>query len=153
MSREAQIKAAYLFNFGSYVEWPAEAFAEETSPLVLGVLGNSTIARYLPYYEGRKSQGRPVKVQVFARVEDIDTCHILYIAPSVSEAGRSQALQHLAGRPILTVGDDSAFLAAGGMIGFIVTDNKVRGRTNLQAARDAALRINSKLLSIFTPVK
>jgi uncharacterized protein DUF4154 len=143
---EYQLKAVFLFNFAQFVEWPPEAFAEAQTPLVIGVLGEDPFGAYLDEtVRGETVNNRSLVVHRYRGVEEIKTCHVLFI--SRSEAGRlEEILASLKGRHILTVSDTGGFAARGGMIRFALEENKIRLRVNLAAAKDANLTISSKLL-------
>jgi hypothetical protein len=146
VAHEYQIKAVFLFNFAQFVEWPPEAFAGPGEPFVIGVLGDDPFGPYLDEaVRGERVNNRPISVLRFARVEDIKTCHILYI--SRSESGRLQEiLSAIKGRSILTVSDVEAAGPLRGMIRFVTENNKVRLRIDNEAAKSAGLKISSKLL-------
>jgi len=155
-TKEYQVKAAFVYNFAQFVEWPPEAFPEGQTPLVIGVLGEDPFGAYLDeIVRGEKVNNRPLVVERYRRVEDIKTCHVLFI--SQSEAGRlEQVLASLRGRNILTVGDAEGFAQRGGMIRFLTEKNRIRFRINVDAAKAANLTISSKLLrlaEIITPGK
>lgn len=155
-SREYELKAVFLFNFAQFVEWPATAFSNSEAPLVIGVIGKNPFgARLKDIVSGEKMNGHEVTVQYYDNVEDIGTCHILFI--NLSETNkREQVLERMKGRNILTVSDVSGFSAEGGMILLFTRDNKIRFEVNLEACRAAGLTISSKLLrlaDIFTPSK
>jgi hypothetical protein len=143
---EYQLKAVFLFNFAQFVEWPPQAFADAQTPLVIGVLGRDPFGAYLDEtVRDEKVNGRSLTVQRYRRVEEIGACHILFI--SRSEADRlGQILASLKDRNILTVGDADGFTERGGMIRFVIENNKIRLRINLNAAKAARLTISSKLL-------
>jgi hypothetical protein len=146
VSKEYQIKAAFLYNFSQFVEWPAGAFPNAQSPLVIGVIGDDPFGNYLDdIVRGEKVNNHPLVVQRFHRVSEIKTCHVLFV--SRSEANQiEQVLSSLRGRNILTVGDFEDFAQRGGMIRFITENNKIRFRINVGVARAAKLTISSKLL-------
>ena len=112
--REYQLKAVFLFNFAQFVEWPPEAFPDAQTPLVIGVLGEDPFGAYLDEtVRGERVNNRSLVVQRYRRVDEIKTCHILFI--SRSEADRlEQILVRLKGRNILTVGDAEGFAQRGG---------------------------------------
>jgi len=143
---EYQLKAVFLFNFAQFIEWPPEAFPDAQTPLVIGVLGEDPFGAYLDEtVRGETVNNRPLAVQHYRQVEEIKTCHVLFI--SRSEAYRlEQILASLKGRNILTVGDAVGFARRGGMIRFLIEQNKIRLRINLGAAKDANLVLSSKLL-------
>ncbi len=145
-SKDYQLKAVFLFNFAQFVEWPSNAFPEAGGPLVIGVLGADPFGAGLDdTVRGEKVNNRPLAVQRYRRVEEIGTCHVLFIG--ASEANRlEQILTSLKGRNILTVGDFEGFARRGVMIGFATEKNKTRLKINLEAAKAANLTISSKLL-------
>jgi len=145
-SPEYQLKAVFLFNFAQFVEWPATAFPEPQTPVVIGVLGEDPFGAFLDEtVRGEKVNNRPLAVQRFRRVEEIKNCHVLFI--SRSERDRlGQILPSLKGRNILTVGDAEDFAGRGGMIRFVTEKNKIRLKINVDAAKTADLTISSKLL-------
>ena len=143
---EYQLKAVFLFHFAQFVEWPPDAFPEAQTPLVIGVLGEDPFGAYLDEtVVGETVNNRALVVHRYRRVEEIQTCHVLFI--SQSEAGRlEEILTRLQGRHILTVGDTEGFARRGVMIRFALAANKIRLRVNLAAAQDAHLVMSSKLL-------
>jgi hypothetical protein len=144
--REYQVKAVFLFNFTQFVEWPAEAFAHPTAPLVIGVLGEDPFGAYLDEtVRGETANGRSLIVERYRRVQEIGNCHILFISRSESER-LDQILASLAGRPVLTVGDVEGFALRGGVIRLATVGGKIRMRVNLDSAKAAKLTISSKLL-------
>ena len=145
-SREYQIKAVFLFNFAQFVEWPPSAFAGASSPIVIGVLGENPFGEYLDEtVRDEKVENRPLKFQRYLQIDEIKTCHVLFI--SRSEANRlEQILVSLKNRSILIVGDGDDFVQSGGMIRLATAQNKIRLIINLEAAKAANLTISSKLL-------
>ena len=143
---EYQVKAVFLFNFAQFVEWPPEAFHEAQSPLVIGVLGEDPFGSYLDETtRGEKVNNRPLVVQRYHRVEEVKTCHILFISRSETER-LEPILGSFRGRNVLTAGDAVGFAQRGGMIRFVTEKNKIRLRINLEAVKAASLTISSKLL-------
>jgi hypothetical protein len=141
-----QVKAAFLFNFAQFVDWPASAFHGPQDEFVIGVLGADPFGAYLDeLVRGEKVGGRPLAVRRFAHVEDIGECHILFV--SRSETGQlEKILAPLKGRSLLTVGDMEGFARYGGIVRFVTEKNKIRLRINLEAAKACDLTISSKLL-------
>jgi YfiR/HmsC-like len=142
----SEVEAVFLFNFSQFVEWPPQAFAEPSSPIVICVLGSDPFGTTLDeVIRGETVQGRALTVRRFQRVEDLTDCQILFI--SRSEQARLQPiLKTLQGRSILTVSDLEEFAGDGGVICFVLVDNKIRLRVNLHAAKAAGLTLSSKLL-------
>jgi hypothetical protein len=141
-----QVEAVFLFNFSEFVEWPPQSFRDERSPLVIGVLGNDPFGATLDeVVRGESVNGRALAVRRFRRIEEVSDCHILFISHSERER-LAQILQQLKGRSVLTVSDMDEFARLGGMIRFVLVENKIRLRINVEAARSAGLTISSKLL-------
>ena len=143
---EYQLKAVFLFNFIQFVEWPSSGSDPEQGPLCVGVLGPDPFGSDLEaVMQGEQISGRPIVVQRYATVDEIDLCHLLFIG--ALDAGQVEiALEQLKGRPILTVGETAEFIDAGGMIRFITESSRIRLQVNLRAADEARLRLSSKLL-------
>jgi hypothetical protein len=146
--REYQVKAAYLYGFGRFVEWPAAAPVAGDGAFVLCVLGEDPFGRLLDQAaEGGVMKKQPVSVRRIARPEDGAGCDTLFV--SASEQPRLlrifAVLDH---RPVLTVGDSPEFAQRGGMIGFSMEGSRVRFTVNLVAAQDAGLMLQSELLRV-----
>ena len=143
--REAEVQAAFLFKFFHFVEWPEDLPAE--GELRLGVFGDTPVLAVLESLAGREIRGLPVAVRHFRRLEDLEWCHILFIAPA---SPLEEVLEHLDGSATLTAGGRRSFARRGGMVGFYLEDNKVRFAINVDEARRAGLLVSSKLLRLAT---
>jgi hypothetical protein len=145
-TREFQVKAAFLYNFAQFVDWPPSAFPAPDTPFVIGVLGMDPFGDFLDeLVQGEKINGRPLVVKRFRWIGEVDTCHVLFV--SGSEGSRVQQIaDELHGRAILTVCDWDGFEQRGAIIRLAMEHNRVRLRINLDAAREAGLNISSKLL-------
>lgn len=144
--QEHEIKAAMLFNFARFVEWPPHAFENERAPLVIGILGGDPFGPLLDeLVRNEVVKDRSVAVRRLQRLEDADRCQILFIGDT--EAGRfERILKTLQDRPVLTVGNLEGFARSGGMVRFLTVHGRIRLRVNLAAARGAGLQISSKIL-------
>ena len=145
--REYRIKAAFLYNFAKFVEWPPEAFDDEDSTLVLGVLGDDPFGAALQSLTGKTVRGRRLTIKRFDSLLDISDCHILFITSSVQEQ-QQEALESLEGSNVLTVGEIQRFAQMGGIINFVIRKNKIRFEINLDAGKRAGLMISSQLLNL-----
>ena len=145
---EQRVKAAFLFKFGGYVEWPERVFPRNDSPLVVGVAGADVLAEELSRIaSGRTMNGRPVTVRRIRSGEPVTGVHVLFI--SRSEAGRlGELLPTTQGQPVLTVTETEKGLAQGSVINFVVADNRVRFEVSLAAANRNGLRIGAPLLAV-----
>lgn len=150
-SLEYPVKAAFLAKFGSFVEWPAGAFATPASPLQLCVLGDDPFGAVLDKaVGGQQAGGRAIEVRRQKALRPDTECHIVYIAPS--EASRlAQIAEALRGNDVLTVSDVKG--TATGIINFVVKDERVRFDIDDEAAAQNRLAISSKLLAVALNVK
>lgn len=145
---EYQVKAAFLFNFPMFVEWPAEAFAETNSPICVGLLGASPISDPLRQIaEGGNIRGRGLQIKALSRVEDAKGCHVLFVGRS-EKVQMQKILSAVAGTGVLTVGEMDGFCKRGGIINFFIQDKRVRFEINPSAARRAGIRISAQLLNL-----
>jgi len=145
-SREFQVKAVFLYNFAQFVEWPADVFESPDSPLVIGILGLDPFGDFLDEtVRGERVGGRPLVVERYRWVGDIQRCHILFISGSEGTHAE-QIATALKGRSVLTVCDWEGLVRYGAMVRFTTERNRVRLRINLEAAKAAGLNISSKLL-------
>jgi len=147
--REYDVKAALLFNFTRFLEWPDRAFARPDSPVVIGILGSDPFEGALDeLVRNETCAGRPIVVARFSHVYAVRECHLLFI--HASERGNLPRITAaLRGRPILTVGDFEGFTTGGGMIRLLRdSGNKVQLRINLAAIKAADLVVSAKLLRV-----
>jgi hypothetical protein len=141
-----EVKAAFIFHFTQFVEWPPATFAAPDAPFVIGVLGDDAIAAALTIIAQGERLGRhPFEIRRLRDPAYAADCQIVYVAGDEDGAFRAARLR---GEPVLTVGESDDFIAAGGMIEFFVEHSRVRLRINLPAARSSSLQISSKLLRV-----
>ncbi|HXY24932.1 MAG TPA: YfiR family protein [Candidatus Acidoferrum sp.] len=147
-SREYDVKAAFLFHFAQFVEWPQGAFSDPGSPLTYCTFGQDPFNGALDAsLSGKKVGEHPLRVIHLEGTQDFQSCHILFVG-GAEKKSVSATLSGLKGKPVLTVGETEHFAADGGMIGFCLEDNKIRFEINLDAAEKARLKISSRLLSL-----
>jgi hypothetical protein len=152
VSREYHLKSAFLCQFAQYVDWPEPAFESPESPIVFAILGEDPFGTILEEIaQHHRINGRAPKLERHRTLEEFETAHVLFIARSETER-LPQILGALEGRPILTVSDIAGFAEKGGMIGFVIVENRVRYEVNLNAARSVGLEISSKMLRLATAV-
>lgn len=145
---DRDVKAAFLYHFAQYVEWPEAAFASSQSPFVLGVVGDGGFLPAISAAVADKSvAGRRIAVRAVRSPSESRECHMVFVTSSeVSRLPR--VLGSLDSLPVLSVGDTAGFARAGGVIGLVIKDGKVGFQINPVAARRAGLRISSKLLRL-----
>lgn len=145
---EYQIKAAFLFHFAQFVDWPVDAFKHADSPLIYCTLGEDPFHGVLDASLNGKTVGaRALQVRHLRKVAEAQGCHVLFIGME-QRKGIGAALASLDRSPTLTVGEAESFAAEGGMIGFCLEENKVRFEINVGAAERANLKISARLLAL-----
>ena len=147
-AKEYQLKAAFIYNFTRFVEWPSDSFGSENSPLIIGVLGEDPFGTYIDeLVKGEKIEGHPIIVHRFRNIKDLKNCHILFIH-SDQAARIKESIAALSSRGILTVSDAGNFMKWGGVVQFFIEHNKLRLQINAASAKNTRLIISSKLLSL-----
>lgn len=140
-----EVKAAFLYHFGTYVQWPTEP--APTDPITIAVFGDAAVAaqlaRYLP---GRRIEGRPVEARMIARIEDLVDDELLFIG-SAHNAQLAEITASIAMRPVLVVTDSPDGLEQGAMVNFQQVDERLRFEISLPRAEEAGLVLSSRLLS------
>jgi hypothetical protein len=143
---EYQVKAAFLYNFAKFVQWPSEAFQTATEPIAICVLGQDPFGRSLAdTVAGRAIEGRSIVVRHISDIKQAAGCHVLFI--SSAENKRSPPMLAEIKTGILTVGDSDASIA-GTVINFKLNNGKVHFDINVDAAEREKLQISSRLLSL-----
>ena len=144
---EYQVKAAFLYNFAKFVEWPSDALPQDSSPFIIGVLGDDPFGANLDKtVEGKALGEHKIVAKRFKKLEDVQTCHR-------SEKDKmSKIVERLGKANTLIVGDTDQLLQRGGAINFTLEDKKVRFEINADAAERADLKVSSKLMQLATKV-
>jgi hypothetical protein len=147
---EYDVKAAYLFKFTKFVEWPATAFAGPDAPFVIGIVGRDPFSGGLErLINGTTTGDHKIEVSHLNVNEpaELRGCQMIFV--SASEHRRlANILSALQGRPVLVVGESEGFASAGGMIGFALRESRVGIEINSAAAHQARLKISSQLLNL-----
>ena len=144
---EYDVKAAYLYKIATLVKWPDTAFSSAQAPLVVGVVGRGAFSGIESILRGQTISSRSLEIRRLAANDaaGLRACHLVFVSDGERLAGIAAALQ---GRPVLLVGDASEFARSGGMIGFVVREQKLKLEINRDAAEQARLSISSDLLGI-----
>lgn len=147
-SSEYRVKAAFLYNFMQFVEWPDSAFPEDEAPLCIGVLGDDPFGPALEeIVAGERVRDRALEVHRSSSIADLSRCQVVFIPRS--EGARMPALlAGLPSRPMLTVGEVDGFAEQGGVINFYLEKNRVRFEINPAVAKRLGLRMSSQLLDL-----
>ncbi|MDM8554468.1 YfiR family protein [Desulfococcaceae bacterium HSG7] len=141
------VKATFLYNFAKFINWPDKAFKSPDSPILLCILGENTLGEALTVIKNKAAGGRRLLIRYCSDVAETDGCHILFISPSEKE-NFSHILEEIKGTPCLTVSDTETFTQHGGMIYLFQQGNKIRFEINLEASKEARIKISSQLLKL-----
>jgi hypothetical protein len=164
-SREYRIKAAFLYNFIKFVEWPKEKTADSNEPIIIGIIGKDPfgnafepikdkpvkgkkliIKRFKGFEEPKKS-GEKDEPNLHPKIEALRKCYLLFICSS-EKKNLGKIINSVKDHSVLTVGDMEGFLESGGIINFVMEGKKVRFEINVTAAKRAKLKIRSQLLRL-----
>jgi YfiR/HmsC-like len=150
---EYQVKAAFLYNFAKFVEWPADAFKTARDPILVCVLGHNPFGNALEDdIRGKSIEGRTFAYRHVSDAESASACQILFVGWEESKHFHA-LLENLKPMGILTVGETQGFATGGGVINFKLDGGRVRFEINLGAAEHEQLHISAKLLSLAQIVK
>jgi hypothetical protein len=167
-SQETKIKAAFTYNFIRFVDWPKEKQADVNEPIIIGIIGSEDFMEAFEPIKGKRIKDRNISIKYFAgyeklkksnntddsqwdkKMESLKVCHVLMFCScnSVRIQNSNQIVRALKGLPILTIGETENFLESGGVINFLMEDEKVCFEINAAAAKINKLRISSKLLRL-----
>lgn len=163
--REYQIKAAFIYNFIKFVDWPKEKTADSNEPIIIGIIGKDPFGRVFEPIKDKKVKNRIVVIKRFKSFEAIQKlgehdkaefdrninylrkCHLLFVCSSEKDKVK-EVLALVKDHSVLTVADTKGFLESGGIINFLMEDKKVRFEINVTAAKKSKLKISSKLLRL-----
>jgi len=148
---ESDLKAAMIFNFTKFMEWSG-ARGDSKVPVTVGVAGDDAVWESLEeLVRDRPAGGRAVVVKRVAAPAEAEACHVVFLGRGLKK--RQPDFLALAKRGVVTVGDGDAFAAAGGVIGFLVDDNKLRFEVNLAPVSQTGVTISSRLLRLAKEVR
>jgi hypothetical protein len=150
---EHRVKAAFLYQFAGYVDWPPKSFERTDTPVTIAVVGAEPLAAELSSVTvGRTMGGRRVTVRRMKAGDSLAGVHILFVGRAES-ARLSQLASRAHQRAILTVSESEGALAQGSMINFIIVDRRVRFEVALDSAERSGLRLSSRLLAVAEQVR
>lgn len=151
VDREYMMKAAYLYKFATYVRWPDRAFADPNSPFVIAVFGPDPVGDSLRKIAAvKKIEGREIVVRHFKQLGHAGDFHILFMSRAVDSKSQKAAIQQLTGRNVLSVGETKDFLRDGGVIDFLVQENRLRVYISQSAYEREGLWVSAQFLRVVT---
>jgi hypothetical protein len=151
IQNEYRLKAAFLYQFPQFVEWPAAAW-ERATAVQICVLRPSPFGRELEsLVAGESLNGRPLTVREVTASNGVAGCHVLFVGSGAQRA--AEVLRALDGQPVLTVGEGDRFLDGGGTIALRMVERRVRFEVSVANAQKAGLRISAQLLDLALHVR
>jgi YfiR/HmsC-like len=148
---EYNVKAVSLYAFGRYVTWPEAAFVSADSPFVIGLMGGNPFGDALDRIAAKKTlNGRAIQVRQITAPEEAISCHILFVSRTVAKEAETELFTHVAGKPVLMVGESPGFAGRGGIINFYHSGSNVRFELNPDKGVESQLSLNAKLLTLGT---
>ncbi len=151
IASEGEIKAAFIYNFIKFVEWPAPMFSRADQRIVIGVLGQDGVTKALEKVSGKIAHGRTINVKHAIDPTELEKFHVLYIGQS--EKDRVKSLIKEIPKHVLTISDIQSFASSGGMINFSTAEKKISFVINLDAVERAGLKFSSHVLRLARIVK
>ncbi|MEX2315628.1 MAG: YfiR family protein [Pirellulales bacterium] len=149
INREYAIKAAFVYHFLLYVEWPEEALPRDKRPYVIGMVQTNPFGATLDKVAAEKTVGgHPIEIRVLKPPDLIDQCHILFVPKQLPPAQLDAVLRAARSSAILLVGETDDFIDRGGDVQFFVEGNKVRFAFSADLTRHGNLKVSSKLLAL-----
>ncbi|MBI4523505.1 MAG: YfiR family protein [Deltaproteobacteria bacterium] len=150
---EYRVKAAFLYNFAKFVDWPSKAFSNPRAAFGFCVLGEDPFGSDLEdVVKGKTVNERESALKRIRGLQGLDGCHIVFVSPSEQER-YAQILRSLRNAPVLTVGETAEFTKMGGIISFYLDGDRIRLEINIDAGERAGLKISSRLLKLARVVR
>ena len=146
-SLEYLVKAAFLYNFARFVDWPADSFKDPQSPFEICILGKDPFGKALDSIKNKAVKGRAMRIRMCRTMGEVGGCHLLFISAS-EKRNLNPILNALKNSNTLTVSEMEMFAQSGGMINFIMVGNKVHFEINPEAAEAHQLKISSQILKL-----
>ncbi len=146
---EYNVKAAFLYSFGRYIEWPKDAFDHHSGAFVLGVCGEDPFGEILDrIVQSKTIQERRIVILRMATIEELQPCHILFVSRTIPRAQQIAIFNKMRNKPTLLVGETPGSAERGCGINFFLEGNTVRFEINVEAIRQKMLILDAKLLSL-----
>jgi hypothetical protein len=145
---ERRIKAAFVYKFAGFVDWPPDAFAQADTPIRIGVMGEESIVQDIAEASmNRTVKGRRVQVTQIAPGGSLEGLHILFLREAAS-SGLRDSIAALKPEALLVVTETADALDRGSVINFLLDGGKVRFDISLEAAQSRGLKLSSRLITV-----
>jgi hypothetical protein len=160
--KEYEVKAAFMFNFFKFVNWPKEKTSQDGNEIIVGIIGDDPFGPAIDIFKDKTIEDRKVVVKMFEsmhklkeisekdkneRINELRRCHLLFICQS-EQKSLQDIIEAVSNHGVLTVGDSEQFIESGGVINFLMENNKIRFDINLSAADKTGLEMRSQLLRL-----
>lgn len=148
-SREYQLKAALIYSFTKYIDWPPSRFASPDSPVVIGIIGQNPFGDELErVVEGRKVNGRGFLIKPIYSAKEIASVHVLFVPAGEEPRVVGNTMDLIQAPGVLTVGETDQFTVLGGIITFVTVEDKVHFEVSRDSAERGGVRIGQQLLKL-----
>jgi hypothetical protein len=160
--KEYEVKAAFMYNFLKFVNWPKEKMDQDANTIIIGIVGDDPFGSAADIFNGKTIEDRQVVVKRFEgahqlkdmsendknkRAEQLRKCHLLFVCASEQKSFQD-IINIVSTYGVLTVGDSENFIESGGIVNFFLEDNKIRFDINLDSAEKSGLEMRSQLLRL-----
>ncbi len=148
--KEYAVKAAFVFNFARFTQWPESSFSDADTPYQLCFVGNDEVADEFKTIHGKKNGPRLIQVRQLEGdpARDCKMCHIIFISRDVNQKTADQILSKIKDRAVLVIGETKDFAKKGGVINFFSKENRLQFEINTRTAKDRGLSLSSRLLKL-----
>ncbi len=144
---EYAVKAAFVYNFARFIQWPESAFACETDQFQICYIGNEKVAKQLNSINGKKKDERTISVKHFSSVKGCEGCNIIFISRNSGTLFLKKIISLTKEKPVLTIGESKGFTQLGGVINFTPKKGRLLFEININAAKKK-LKPSSRLLKL-----
>jgi hypothetical protein len=149
INREYRIKAAYIYRFSQYIDWPADSFPDASSPFLIGVFTDDPVtADLLQIAQTKKFQERSIEIRRCTANSNLAACQILFLPSTIPQQTQTEVAQRTVGKHVLLVGEGVGALSNGCSISFVIEENKVRLYIARKMVERQGLTVSAKLLQV-----
>ncbi len=145
---EYAVKAAFVFNFAKFIQWPKTSFSDNNSPYQLCFIGGNAVAQQFKKFNGARDGTRTIDVHHLLSPQQCKKCNIIFISRDTSPLMLKKIISKVSGKPVLTIGETKKFTELGGVINFFLKNNRLHFEINTNAAEKQGLKMSSRLLDL-----
>lgn len=149
---EYDLKAAFIYNFTKFIEWPVESVPADKKTITIGIVGSDPFGDAIKNVEGKSVKDRTIVIKRFANAKSIEACDLLFV-PAGEKDALASITKDVKVKNALIVGEHNGAATRGAIIGFYVEDKKLRFEINADAASASGFKVSSQLLKLAKIVK